>query len=483
MGAFFSPCLPAFNVLKLIGLMYLRSWAVLTCNVPHQQVFRASSNNFYLAMLLFMLFLCMLPTIFAIVRYRPSQHCGPFGQEKIYDIISETVSNDFPVWFSKMMTYITSPVVVLPALLLMLIYYLQSIARSLKFTNNQLRMQLQTERTEDKKKVFQMAASGACRSKSYHHMTCNPPPHCSDSIHSDPLYRKTIRSVHPVEGARLITSQNYGVRRGHTTRYLIVNEHESRKKLLRSATRIPRHYFMEEPAEILELYPLNVRRYTPCTTYHQPHHYRSYSSQQHLSEEEGDEDQRKGRRKMSLGKAHRPRSLSDLHQPPHFYIGDRVENRITIDKEKRTARGRYRAQEKDEEEDGVGEVGWGGAELHSQSQASVRVADPLFLQTRRHIHSPGRPCLSPTGPRHTESHVKSKTKPKLETPQTESDSASLASSSDQQNSSADQYIQVINNKERYLKSEARQGKTSKKKFKTSFELKNTESNDLLCSNV
>ncbi|XP_077374350.1 transmembrane channel-like protein 3 isoform X9 [Festucalex cinctus] len=148
MGAFFSPCLPAFNVLKLIGLMYLRSWAVLTCNVPHQQVFKASrSNNFYLAMLLFMLFLCMLPTIFAIVRYRPSQHCGPFsGQEKIYDIISETVANDFPLWFSKVMSYITSPVVVLPALLLlfMLIYYLQAIARSLKFTNNQLMMQLQT---------------------------------------------------------------------------------------------------------------------------------------------------------------------------------------------------------------------------------------------------------------------------------------------------------------------------------------------------
>uniref|UniRef100_A0AAX7TGR5 Transmembrane channel-like protein n=1 Tax=Astatotilapia calliptera TaxID=8154 RepID=A0AAX7TGR5_ASTCA len=526
MGAFFSPCLPAFNVLKLIGLMYLRSWAVLTCNVPHQQVFRASrSNNFYLAMLLFMLFLCMLPTIFAIVRYRPSQHCGPFsGQEKIYDIISETVATDFPVWFSKVISYITSPVVVLPALLLlfMLIYYLQSIARSLKFTNNQLRMQLQTERTEDKKKVFQMAAgisprlqipeaaadkksdheenniasqessnhtpspcqnssttnfespvhrgncirtitkscsvestdicnpwkttkcnlpppflggpSGTCRSKSYHHMVYNSPPHCSDSIHSDPLCRKTVHSVHPVEAAGIITAQSYRGRRGHTTRYVIVNEHEPRKKLLRSATRIPRHYFMEEPTEIMELYPRNVRRYTPRNAHSKPRPYQSHASQQHPSEEDEEEDQGKGRRKMSLGKTHRARSPSNLQQPAHFYIGDRLETYITISKENHTAQGRY---------------GY----------------------------------LSQTRARHVEPHVKSKTKQKLENVQTESDSASLASSSDQQNSSNDQYIQVIHNKERYLKSGARQGQMAKKKSKTSFDLKITESNDLVCSNV
>ncbi|XP_025858934.2 transmembrane channel-like protein 3 [Vulpes vulpes] len=160
MGAFFSPCLPAFNVLKLIGLMYLRSWAVLTCNVPHQQVFRASrSNNFYLAMLLFMLFLCMLPTIFAIVRYKPSLNCGPFsGQEKMYDIVSETIEKDFPAWFGSVVGYVSSPVVILPAVLLlfMLIYYLQSIARSLKLSNQQLRMQIQNARSEDKKKVAQM---------------------------------------------------------------------------------------------------------------------------------------------------------------------------------------------------------------------------------------------------------------------------------------------------------------------------------------
>ncbi|XP_045669008.1 transmembrane channel-like protein 3 [Ursus americanus] len=160
MGAFFSPCLPAFNVLKLIGLMYLRSWAVLTCNVPHQQVFRASrSNNFYLAMLLFMLFLCMLPTIFAIVRYKPSLNCGPFsGQEKMYDIVSETIEKDFPAWFGSVVGYVSSPVVILPAVLLlfMLVYYLQSIVRSLKLSNQQLRVQTQNARSEDKKKVAQM---------------------------------------------------------------------------------------------------------------------------------------------------------------------------------------------------------------------------------------------------------------------------------------------------------------------------------------
>ncbi|XP_069381997.1 transmembrane channel-like protein 3 isoform X2 [Paralichthys olivaceus] len=547
MGAFFSPCLPAFNVLKLIGLMYLRSWAVLTCNVPHQQVFRASrSNNFYLAMLLFMLFLCMLPTIFAIVRYRPSQHCGPFsGQEKIYDIISETVASDFPLWFSKVMSYITSPVVVLPALLLlfMLIYYLQAIARSLKFTNNQLRMQLQTERTEDKKKVFQMAAARlqapetaadknveqqesdiTSQEASIH--TPSPRRNGSVTNFQSPVRRgnsirtitqsasradlnrgsgsgsgrsptvtilpkhrlehipnrKTVRSIHPVEAAGFITAQSYAGRRGHT-RYVIVNEHEPRKKLLRSATRIPRHYLMEEPAEILELYPRNIKRYVPRTTHHQLHPHRAHPSQQHLSEEEEEEEEGKSRRRMSLGKAHRPHSLSDLHQPAHFYVGDRVESHVSMAKDSHAARGRYGAQEEDEEEEDGGEIDWRDIESHSRPPANVKGADHLLVRTRRHIHSPGRHCPSPARTRHTESHMKPKTRPKLETPLTESDSASLASSSDQQNSSTDQYIQVIHNKERYLKSDARQGKLAKKKSKTSFDVNVTESNDLVCSNV
>ena len=56
MGLFMAPGLPALNLIKLAILMYLRSWAVMCTNVPHETVFKASkSNNFYFALLLLML--------------------------------------------------------------------------------------------------------------------------------------------------------------------------------------------------------------------------------------------------------------------------------------------------------------------------------------------------------------------------------------------------------------------------------------------
>ncbi|XP_064525010.1 transmembrane channel-like protein 3 [Pseudopipra pipra] len=530
MGAFFSPCLPAFNVLKLIGLMYLRSWAVLTCNVPHQQVFRASrSNNFYLAMLLFMLFLCMLPTIFAIARYKPSLSCGPFsGQEKIYDIVSETIQNDFPTWFNTVITYISSPVVVLPALLLlfMLIYYLQSIARSLKFTNSQLRMKIQAERTEDKKKVVQMAVariqnldindkrpdqdndighessvrsstprkngsvlnfespaskgtriqtisqsvpqtvpstdvarpvnatpttstsltpapsitsvqkprndhipnrypgvvhrstSELCKTKS-----CTPVTfrrHTED-IHSEPLFRKAIRQVNPDAlgaGAPVFVEC-----RPYATRYFLVNENEPRKKSLRSTSRLQRHFRKEESGDIIELYPRHVRRYVVRT----PHEI--YSS--HPSEDDEDEEEL-GRQLMS--RSHRPRSLSDLRPAPQFYIGEHA------------------------------------ARVHCKSWDDGFELDldrPPYAYKKVHLNYP-------------EPRVKPKSKQKQEQSLTESDSISIESSSDPQNSSNDQYIQVIHSKDKYPKPGT---KLTKKKSKNSVDLSMPEPNELICSNV
>ncbi|XP_029431787.1 transmembrane channel-like protein 3 [Rhinatrema bivittatum] len=534
MGAFFSPCLPACNVFKLIGLMYLRSWAVLTCNVPHQQVFRASrSNNFYLAMLLFMLFLCMLPTVFAIARYKPSINCGPFsGQEKIYDIVSETIKSDFPLWFNTVMTYISSPVVVLPALLLlfMLIYYLQSIARSLKFTNNQLRMQIQTERTEDKKKVFQMAVArfknlegtdkrpeqesdivsqeSSARSstpgkngsvvnfespgsKSSRIQTISQSVPCAEiakpvtitpspsipviqkhrtehipnrhpgvvlgsandtcrtkapntpvaikrrveDVHSDPLFRKGIKPMNPdPPGAG---AQSLVGRRAHT-RYFIVNEHESRKKLARSTSRLPRHFRMDESGDIVELYPRNIRRYVVRTPR------RSHSP--HYSDEEEEEEEL---RRELINRSHRPRSLSDL-RPARFYIGDRVDSHILSRKD--LAKMQYKSWE-----------------------------DGFALELDRpHAHKRSNPKNAELDDYYVERHVKHKSKHKHEPSLTESDSLSVDSSSDQQNSSTDQYIQVIHSKDKYMKPNA---KLTRKKSKASVDLKVSDPNELICSNV
>lgn len=271
----------------------------------------------------------------------------------------------------------------------------------------------------------------------------------AENIHSEPLFRKSMRPVHPEPG--IVTAQSYVGRRGHTTRYVIVNEHEPRKKLVRSTTRVPRHYrIADDPGEIVELYPRNIKRYTIRT----PHR----SHQPHLSEEEEEEEQpgKSVRRGASSQTHHRPRSLSDLHQPVRFYIGDPAGSQVSMAKEMGRG-GVYCAHEEDCEED------W-------DEMASV----PRFC-SRGNVKGPPEP-----GHRHFEPQVKPKTKHKVEPSLTESDSASLASSSDQQNSSTDQYIQVIHNKEKYLKTSAKLGK---KKSKTNNDVNLSGSSELVCSNV
>ncbi|XP_074494608.1 transmembrane channel-like protein 1 isoform X1 [Sebastes fasciatus] len=156
MGAFYAPCLPALNVLRLHVSMYLQCWAVMCCNVPQERVFKASgSNNFYMAMLLVILFLSTLPAIYTIVTIPPSFDCGPFsGKKRMFDVIQETLESDFPAWFSKVFSYASNPGLVLPFILLMVlaIYYLQSTSKSYKEANVELKKKLQTQNEENKKK-------------------------------------------------------------------------------------------------------------------------------------------------------------------------------------------------------------------------------------------------------------------------------------------------------------------------------------------
>ncbi|KAM4579490.1 transmembrane channel-like protein 1 [Fundulus diaphanus] len=161
MGAFYAPCLPALNLLRLHVSMYLQCWAVMCCNVPQERVFKASgSNNFYMAMLLVILFLSTLPAIYTIVTIPPSFDCGPFsGKNRMFDVIQETLESDFPAWFSKVFSYASNPGLVLPFILLMVlaIYYLQSTSKSYKEANIDLKKKLQMQNEENKKKNKQAA--------------------------------------------------------------------------------------------------------------------------------------------------------------------------------------------------------------------------------------------------------------------------------------------------------------------------------------
>jgi hypothetical protein len=79
MGSFFAPSIPGINILRLHTSMYFQCWAVMCCNVPEARVFKASrSNNFYLGMLLLILFLSTMPVLYMIVSLPPSFDCGPF---------------------------------------------------------------------------------------------------------------------------------------------------------------------------------------------------------------------------------------------------------------------------------------------------------------------------------------------------------------------------------------------------------------------
>ncbi|KAM6469906.1 transmembrane channel-like protein 1 [Liasis olivaceus] len=156
MGSFYAPCLPAINVLRLHTSMYLQCWAVMCCNVPHERVFKASrSNNFYMAMLLFILFLSTLPVVYTIVSIPPSFDCGPFsGKTRMFEVIGETLEHDFPSWFQKVFNLVSNPGVILPFILLMVlsIYYLNATSKGYQAMNLELKKKLQNQAEENKRR-------------------------------------------------------------------------------------------------------------------------------------------------------------------------------------------------------------------------------------------------------------------------------------------------------------------------------------------
>lgn len=153
MGMFFAPGLPAINTVKLAVLMYVRSWAVLTCNIPHETVFKVSkSNNFYYWILLINLLICILPVAYAVTWIRPSWHCGPFGGEcRMYIVATKLIKQLLPPKANSVFKYLTSPGAIIPILisLTLLIYYLASTVSSSKEANKELKAQLKKDKEQE----------------------------------------------------------------------------------------------------------------------------------------------------------------------------------------------------------------------------------------------------------------------------------------------------------------------------------------------
>uniref|UniRef100_A0A667XT92 Transmembrane channel-like protein n=1 Tax=Myripristis murdjan TaxID=586833 RepID=A0A667XT92_9TELE len=154
MGAFYAPGLVGINVLRLLTSMYYQCWAVMSTNVPHERVFKASkSNNFYMGLLLLILFLSLLPVVYTIMTLPPSFDCGPFsGKQKMFDVIIETIDLDLPAFMGTLFSYAANPGLIIPAVLLMVlaIYYLKSTSEAYSNANLELKKKMQMARDEEK---------------------------------------------------------------------------------------------------------------------------------------------------------------------------------------------------------------------------------------------------------------------------------------------------------------------------------------------
>ncbi|XP_075060970.1 transmembrane channel-like protein 2-A [Mixophyes fleayi] len=155
MGTFYAPGLMVVNILRLLSSMYLQ-WAVMSSNIPQERVFKASkSNNFYMALLLLVLFMSLLPVAYTTMTISPSFDCGPFsGKNRMFDVLQETIEKDFPPFVTMVFGYLSNPGVIIAAVLLMVlaIYYLNAISKAYKNANIEFKKKMQMKREDDKNK-------------------------------------------------------------------------------------------------------------------------------------------------------------------------------------------------------------------------------------------------------------------------------------------------------------------------------------------
>uniref|UniRef100_A0A4W4FY71 Transmembrane channel-like protein n=1 Tax=Electrophorus electricus TaxID=8005 RepID=A0A4W4FY71_ELEEL len=146
MGTFYCPGLMSVNILRLVISMYFQCWTLKSSNIPNRNIFKASrTSNIYMGILLFVLFVCLIPVIVIIMTMLPSFDCGPFsGKNKMYDVLTDMIL-EFPAFMKTFVNFVFNPGVVMSVLILMalIIYYLQKVSTGYHKTNMELKKRLE----------------------------------------------------------------------------------------------------------------------------------------------------------------------------------------------------------------------------------------------------------------------------------------------------------------------------------------------------
>lgn len=216
--------------------------------------------------------------------------------------------------------------------------------------------------------------------------------------------------------------------RPHTPRYYLVNEYGSHKR--HHPTLWPEgHFKIDASGDVVEVYPRNIRHWVPR------------APQQACSPPPSEDEEETLRGALSHWSLH-PRSLARLPRAPRSYAGDRSGSHTLAPEHQGQGHSRHW-------KDGFDR--------------------PTYVQKKPHFRNS----------QHHQYPRRPRVKPRFEPSLTESDSMSAASSSDQQNSSTDQYLQVTHRHGRLPRCAGRGGR---RKASPRQEL-TLELNDLVCSHV
>lgn len=221
--------------------------------------------------------------------------------------------------------------------------------------------------------------------------------------------------------------------RPRAPRYYVINTRDFHQKT-HPAFWPERHFKIDAFGDMIELQPRNVQQ-----------QYMSWAPAQPCSPQLSEEDEEMPRRDL-VRWAIPPGSLTDLPRASRFYTGDRLES-DTRDPEYRR-RGYYRS---------------------GDNSFEGQLDRPTIVNKKPRSRNA----------RYPQQHLKARGKAKLEPSFTESDSVSAASSSDQQNSNNDQYLQILSSQGRCPRSASQLGRRKAKPR----QVLPTDLDDLICSNV